>query len=212
MGTGNGTALIESKCRGLPPGSARRDLAIPPGASGRARLAQPGRCRSLPPVAGYFAPSHGGTSKSAWGACAWPLPRRLRPQRPRRLRAKDIGRRASSLAYAAPISRSLATIQGNLTDDGRKIERAPRGRKVPRAVSGEHCGERLLHRSTPASESRRARVIVVASASPLASHPRLRTARHALCCVASHSCIGPAPSSGLASADEPGVVCGFGPT
>ena len=94
----------------------------------------PGHCRSLPPAAGYFAPSHGGTSKSAWGACAWPLPRRLRPQRPRRLRARDIGRGASSLVYAAPISRSLATIQGNLTDDGRKIERAPRGRKVPRAV------------------------------------------------------------------------------
>ena len=67
-----------------------------------------GHCRSPPPAAGYFAPSHGGTSKSAWGACAWPLPRRLRPQRPRRLRARDIGRRASSLAYAAPISRSLA--------------------------------------------------------------------------------------------------------
>ena len=173
-----------------------------PGPSGRARLAQPVHCRSPPPAAGYFAPSHGGTSKSAWGACAWPLPRRLRPQRPRRLRARDIGRGASSLAYAAPISRSLAAIQGNLTDDGRKIELAPRGRKVPRAVSGEHCGERLLHRSTLASRS--ARIIVVAS--PLASHPRLRTARHALCCAASHSCIGPAPSSGSASADEPGRV------
>ncbi len=198
----------QGKCRGLPPGSARRDLAVVPGPSGRARLAQRGHCRSPPPAAGYFAPSHGGTSKSAWGACAWPLPRRLRPQRPRRLRARDIGRGACSLAYAAPISRSLAIIQGNLTDDGRKIERAPRGRKVPRAVSGEHCGERLLHRSTPASRS--AQIIVVAS--PLASHPRLRTARHALCCAASHSCIGPAPSSGLASADEPGVVCCFGPT
>ena len=70
--------------------------------------------------------------------------------------------------------------------------------------SGEHCGERLLHRSTPASGTGSARIVVVAS--PLASHPRLRTARHALCCAASHSCIGPAPSSGLASADEPGGV------
>ena len=137
VGTGNGTALKANAggpgCR--PPGSARRDLAIvPPGASGGARLAQRGHCRSLPPAAGYFAPSHGGTSKSAWGACAWPLSRRLRPQRPWRLRARDIGRGASSLAYAAPISRSLATIQENLTDDGRKIERAPRGSKIPRAV------------------------------------------------------------------------------
>jgi hypothetical protein len=47
----------QSKCRtrGLPPGSARRDLAIvPPGASGRARLAQRGHCRSLPPAAGLL--------------------------------------------------------------------------------------------------------------------------------------------------------------
>ena len=137
-GTGNGTPL---KAANAGPGGcrrARRGGSSPSSRGPRAGLGWPseatvGACRP-PLVYYYFAPSHGGTSKSAWGACAWPLPRRLRPQRPRRLRARDIGRGASSLVYAAPISRSLATIQGNLTDDGRKIELAPRGRKVPRAV------------------------------------------------------------------------------
>ncbi len=53
-------------------------------------------------------------------------------------RARDFGRGAGPLASAAPISRSLATILGNLTDDHRrKIERAPPGTTIP-------CGEGLI--------------------------------------------------------------------
>ena len=53
--------------------------------------------------------------------------------------------------------------------------------------------------------SRSAQIIVIAS--PLASHPGLRAVRHAPCCVAIHSCIGPAPQLRLGiSADQPGRV------
>jgi hypothetical protein len=47
----------------------------------------------------------------------------------------DFGRGSSPLVYAAPISRSLAKMLGNLTDDRRKIERAAPGRKIPRTVA-----------------------------------------------------------------------------
>jgi hypothetical protein len=78
----------------------------------------------------------------------------------------------------------LSTILGNLTDDRRKIERAPPGRTIPRAVSGEHCGEGFVHRHMPHTVRS-----LPWFASPLASHPGLRTVRHGLCCaVASHSC------------------------
>jgi hypothetical protein len=138
-------------------------------------------------------------------------------ERPRRLRARDIGRGASSLAYAAPISRSLATIQGNLTESrmmggrssGHLGEGRSRGQSLASIAERGFCIDRRLpHAARKLSwlQVRWPRI------SPLASHPGPRTARHALCCAASHSCIGPAPSSGLASADEPRVVCCFGPT
>ena len=82
--------------------------------------------------------------------------------------------------YAAPISRSfkLTTILGNLTDDSHgpeealKTERAPRrnfaGKEDPVASMGRGACE-----STPARS-------LSWFASPLASHPGLRTVRHAL--------------------------------
>jgi hypothetical protein len=115
-----------------------------------------------------------------------PPARRL--ERPRRLRARDFGPGASRLVDASPISSSLATLLGSLPDNRRKIERASPGRKIPRTVARKRapCAEGLgVHRRMPhAARS------LSWFASPPASHPGLRTVRHALCCVASHSWTG----------------------
>ena len=112
-----------------------------------------------------------------------------------RLGARHFGRGASPV-YVAPVSESLATIPGNLTDD-RRIGAGSSGHLREGRSRGQVLTSmrRGACESTPASRS--ARITVVAS--PLASQPGLRAVRHALCCVASHCCIGPAPSSGSAS-------------
>ena len=96
--------------------------------------------------------------------------------------ARDFGRGASPLVYAAQISRSLAAILreptcGNLTHGRRKIEPAPPGRKTPEDSCWRACGEGLVNRRLPHARGANYRDL----------HPGLKTVRHALCCVASQS-------------------------
>ena len=171
---------------------------------GRTRLQVPGAPRFGPPQpAGESAPGATRSPARPW----WPC--QTRPGRlghsPRRPESPLVTlRQVAPQLELGPLVPASGHRRAALFREPKTPNRSPRSKPAQWLTPRRSPSHRRLLYDWARLPSRSAQIIVIAS--PLASQPGLRAVRHAPCCVARHSCIGPAPSSGSASADEPGPV------